>query len=115
MWEQIESLKLEIGYPGLGGKIIWKGIGWIQDKANPIGRSFAHALWNPNMTNIVMLFDFLPALIGNTNETEKNYRIRAFITTKDGRNRTAKSGPIRDRYADEFFTLMPQYPGAKGL
>lgn len=114
-WEQIESLKLEVGYPGLGGKTIWKSIGWLKEKTLPIGRSFAHALWKPKTTAHVMVFDFLPVLIGNTNETNKHYRIRESITLVDGRQKTSRTGPLRGEYSDEYFTLHPQYPGAKSL
>ncbi len=114
-WEQIESLKLEVGYPSLGGKIIWKSIGWLQEKTIPFGRSFAHALWKPKMATHVLVFDFLPVFIGSTNETNKSFRIRESITTTDGRHRTARTGPLRGEYSDEFFTLQPQYPGTKGL
>lgn len=114
-WDSIESLKLEVGYPGIGGKIIWKSIGWLQGKTAPIGRSFAHALWKPKMAAHVIVFDFLPVFVGTTNETEKNYRIRESVTTIDGRNKTSRSGPVRGQYIDEYFTLYPQYPGAKGL
>lgn len=112
-WERIESVKLEIGYPGIGGKVIWKSIGWLQDKTIPIGRSFAHALWKPNMSTQVLVFDFIPMFIGSTNETEKRYRVRAQIATTDGRQKTSKTGPLRGEYSDEFFTLQPRYPGAK--
>ncbi len=114
-WQQIESLKIEVGYPGLGGKMIWKGIGWLQQKSVPIGRTFAHALWNSKMAAHVMVFDFLPVFIGSTNETNKHYRIRESITTADGRQRISKTGPLRGEYIDEYFTLQPQYPGAKSL
>lgn len=112
-WEKIESLKLEIGYPGLSGKTIWKSIGWLKEKTIPIGRSFAHALWKPKMATNVLVFDFLPVFIGSTNETDKQYRMRASIISNDGRQRTAKTGRLRGAYIDEFFTLHPQYPGAK--
>jgi hypothetical protein len=112
-WDRIESLKLEVGYPGLGGKIIWKGIGWLEEQTNPIGRSFAHALWKPKMAAHVLVFDFLPVFIGNTNETEKYYRIRESITTTDGRHKTSKTGPVRGQYSDDFFTLHPRYPNTK--
>lgn len=114
-WEKIESLKLEVGYPGLGGKIIWKSIGWLQEKTMPIGRSFAHALWKPKMTAHVMVFDFLPVFIGSTNETNKHYRVRESIITTDGLQKTSRTGPLRGEYTDEYFTLFPQYPGAKSL
>lgn len=114
-WEQIESIQLEVGYPGLGGKTIWKSIGWLQEKTSPIGRSFAHALWKPKMTAHAIVFDFLPVFIGTTNETEKNYRIKASVITVDGRQKTSKSGPVRGQYIDDFFTLHPRYPGAKNL
>ena len=114
-WQQIESIRLEIGYPGLGGKTIWKSIGWIQEKAMPVKRSFSHALWKPQMAMQVMLFDFLPAFIGDTNETHKDYRLKASITTTDGRQKTSRTGPLRGAYTDEYFTLQPQYPGAKSL
>ena len=114
-WDTIDSLKLEVGYPGLGGKTIWKSIGWLQEKTSPIGRSFAHALWKPKLAAQVLVFDFLPVFIGSTNETQKNYRIRESITTTDGHHKTSKTGPVRGQYTDEFFTLKPHYPGAKNL
>lgn len=112
-WASIESLKLEIGYPGIGGKVIWKSIGWLQDKTMPIGRTFAHSLWKPALAAQILVFDFLPVFIGASRETEGKYRVRKSIVTSDGRRKTSKTGPLRGTYTDEFFTLEPRYPGAK--
>ena len=112
-WELIESIKLEIGYPGLKGRTIWKSIGWLQEKGIPISRLFSHALWKSTQAANVIVFDFLPVFVGNTQETNKKYRIRKLITTSDGNQYIDKTDPLTGMYTDEYFTLKPRYPGAK--
>lgn len=112
-WATIDSLTLEIGYPGIGGKVIWKSIGWLQDKTIPVGRSFAHALWKSAQAEQILVFDFLPVLANASPETENKYSIRESVITADGRRKTSKTGPLRGAYSDEYFTLEPRYPGAR--
>jgi hypothetical protein len=109
-WQETSTLSLEIGYPTLGGKMLWKNIGWLREQWGATGRSFAHALWKPKMAGQVLLFDFLPLVLPQAAEPEKNYRIRKRITDAEGRLRTSKSALLRGDYADEHFSLHPQYP-----
>lgn len=109
-WEQISSLSLEVGYRGLNGKTIWKHIGWLREKLLPVGRTFAHALWKPAMTDHVLVFDFLPVPHPGSPEPEQTYRLRKRIIGPDGQSRTARTGLLKGDYADEHFTLHPVYP-----
>ncbi len=109
-WEQISSLTLEIGYRGLNGKTIWKQIGWLREQLLPVGRTFAHALWKPEMSEHVLVFDFLPVPQPGSIEPEQTYRLRKRINRPDGQSRTARSGVLKGDYSDEHFTLHPVYP-----
>lgn len=112
-WNQINSLTLQIGYPGRGGQILWKHIGWLRDQMLPAGKGIAHALWNKTTAGLVLIFDFLPVWKPNTAEPEKTYLIRKSVRAANGRLRTSKSRPVEGEYKDEHFTLLPQYPTAQ--
>lgn len=109
-WKDINSLTLEIGYPGRGGQILWKRIGWMRDQLLPTGKSIAHALWNKTSSGLVLIFDFLPVMLPNSEGLDKTYRIRKKISAANGRSRTSKSGTLQGEYRDEHFTLSPLYP-----
>ena len=110
LWQDINSLTLEIGYPGRGGQILWKQIGWLRDHLLPAGKSIAHALWNQTSAGLVLIFDFLPVMLPDSAGFDKTYRIRKKIKAANGRSRTSKSGVLEGEYQDEYFTLSPQYP-----
>lgn len=110
LWQDINSLTLEIGYPGRGGEILWKQIGWLRDHLLPAGKSIAHALWSQTSTGLVLIFDFLPVMLPHNDGFEKTYRIRKKIKAANGRSHTSKSGILEGEYQDEHFTLSPQYP-----
>ncbi|MFN0215339.1 MAG: hypothetical protein ACKVT2_13870 [Saprospiraceae bacterium] len=109
-WEQISSISLEIGYRGLNGKTIWKHIGWLRDRLLPTGRTFAHALWKPAMSDHVLVFDFLPVPQSGSLVPEQTYRLRKRIIDPNGLSRTARTGLLKGDYTDEHFTLHPMYP-----
>jgi hypothetical protein len=110
LWKEINSLALEIGYPGRGGQILWKHIGWLRDQLLPAGKSVAHALWNQATAGLVLIFDFLPVTLPDSNEPDKTYRIRKKIEVASGRSRTLQSKILTGEYKDEHFTLSPKYP-----
>ncbi len=56
---------------------IWKHIGWLREQILPAGRSFAHALWKPAMTDHVLVFDFLPVPNPGSPEPEQNNQLNA--------------------------------------
>lgn len=109
-WEGISSLSMEVGYRGLNGKTIWKHIGWLRERLIPTGRTFAHALWKPAMTDHVLVFDFLPVPHPGSTEAEQTYKLRKRITSPDGQSKTARTGLLKGDYTDEHFTLHPVYP-----
>lgn len=110
LWKDINSLTLEIGYPGRGGQILWKRIGWLRDQLLPAGKSIAHALWSQTSAGLVLMFDFLPVMTPNSAGLNKTYRIRKKIKTANGRSHTSQSRALEGEYRDEHFTLLPQYP-----
>jgi hypothetical protein len=76
LWKDINSVALEIGYPGRGGEMLWKSIGWLRDHFLPAGKNIAHALWDQTSTGLVLIFDFLPKMLPDSAGFEKTYRIR---------------------------------------
>lgn len=110
LWKDINSLTIEIGYPGRGGQTLWKKIGWLRDQLLPAGKSIAHALWNQTSSGLVLIFDFLPVMLPNSAGLDKTYRIRKQVKAANGRSRTSKSGVLQGEYKDEHFTLLPKYP-----
>lgn len=109
-WEELSSLAVEVGYRGFNGKTIWKQIGWIREQLMPPGRSFAHAIWKPMMTGHVLVFDFLTVPLPGSKLQEQTYRIRKRIIKVDGQRQTARSGPIKGDFSDEYFSVHPIYP-----
>ncbi|MCW5923948.1 MAG: hypothetical protein KIS77_16520 [Saprospiraceae bacterium] len=110
LWNDIHSLSLEVGYPGRGGQMLWKRIGWLNDQLLPAGKGIAHAVWNRASTSLILIFDFLPVMLPDSAVLDKTYRIRKKIKTAAGRSRVSHSGILQGEYRDEHFTLSPQYP-----
>jgi hypothetical protein len=109
-WKEIEGLQLEIGYPGRGGQTLWKHIGWLRDQMTPAGRQFAQAIWSQEMTNHVLVFDFLPVITSQGKGPEKSYRIRKSVTTASGRSKKIGTRLLKGDYHDEHFAFHPIYP-----
>lgn len=110
-WTNIASLSLEVGYRGLQGKIIWKHIGWLREDPPTPGKNFAHALWKPNMTQHVLVLDFLPVPGKPEGKClEQGYWLRKKIVKIEGYSQTLKTGILRGNYSDEHFTLLAVYP-----
>jgi hypothetical protein len=110
LWKDINFLTLEVGYPGRDGQTLWKKIGWLRNQLLPAGKGIAHALWNQTSTGLVLMFDFLPVMLPDNANFDKNYRIRKKMQTASGRSRTSHSGVLQGEYRDEHFTLSPLYP-----
>jgi hypothetical protein len=109
-WNNISRISLEAGYPGRSGKTIWKHIGWQQDPSASIGKSFIHAIWNPQLTEQIIVFEFMPVYLTNPDKPEQTYRIRETITNTDGKQKRINSRLLRGNYQDEYFNITPQYP-----
>lgn len=109
-WNEIHSMRLEVGYPGRNGEIVWKHIAWLNDQLLPSGKSIAHAIWDRATAGLVLVFDFLTVLRSESAEPEKTYCIRKHITGVDGHARTTKSRLLQGNYKDEHFSLIPRYP-----
>ena len=110
-WEEIDDLSLEVGYRAQSGKTLWKDIGWLRDRLEPMGKNFAHALWKRKSADQVLAFDFIPAEDPKSQTTDRTYFIRRVITAVNGRRHTSKPQVLRGDYEDEFFEVSPSYPG----
>lgn len=109
-WNEINSMRLEVGYPGTSGEIIWKHIAWLNDQLLPSGKSIAHAIWDRATAGLVLIFDLLTVRRTEGAEPEKTYCIRKHIVGADGHSRTTKSRLLQGDYKDEHFSLIPRYP-----
>ncbi|MBK8193364.1 MAG: hypothetical protein IPK76_09175 [Lewinellaceae bacterium] len=112
-WQHIINLRIEVGYPGRNGAVLWKHIGWLKDHLMPTGKSIAPAIWERASSELILFFDFLPVLRANHIDPIKNYRIRKRIVAANGRLRTIKSRLLSGDYNDEHFSLVPRYPDSK--
>jgi hypothetical protein len=112
-WNNIARISIEAGYPGRSGKTIWKHIGWLHDPTTPLGKSFIHAIWNPQLTEQVIIFEFMPVYLTNAEKPEHTYRIRKTITTTDGKQKQINSRLLRGNYQDEYFLITPLFPETK--
>jgi len=113
-WEEIDDLSLEVGYRAKSGKTLWKHIGWLRDRIEPVGKNFAHALWKRKSADQVLAFDFIPTEDPKSQATDRTYFIRKIVTAVDGRRRTSKAQTLHGEYTDEFFEVSPTYP-AEGV
>lgn len=109
-WEAIDDVALEVGYRAKSGKTLWKHIGWLRDRIEPVGKNFAHALWKRKSADQVLAFDFIPTEDPKSQETDRTYFIRKIVTAADGRRRTSKAQTLRGEYTDEYFEVSPTYP-----
>ena len=109
-WEEIDDLSLEVGYRAKSGKTLWKNIGWLRDRIEPVGKNFAHALWRSKSTDQVLAFDFIPTDDPKSQSTDRTYFIRKVVTAVNGRRRTSKPQMLRGDYEDNFFEVTPTYP-----
>lgn len=109
-WNEINDIRLEVGYPGRSGKILWKHIAWLNDNLFPAGKGIAHAIWNQATAGLVLIFDFLPVLETRSDEVNKTYRFRKSIMAANGQMHSSKSRILKGDYRDEHITLSPQYP-----
>ena len=108
-WETMESLTLEIGYPGLNGQTHWKHIGWVQEPQNSSAKSFTHALWSRQTAGQTIVIDFLPPPTG---ALEKTYCYRTHTMGIDGKTQSTKVKIVEGFHTDLFFSFKPCYPGA---
>ncbi|HMX38743.1 MAG TPA: hypothetical protein PKD78_00385, partial [Saprospiraceae bacterium] len=113
-WEHIDDVSLEVGYRTQSGKTLWKNIGWLREKLEPLGRNCAHALWKRKSTDQVLSFDFIPVEEERTQHTDRTYFIRRVVTAADGRRRTSRPQTLSGDYEDEFFQVNPTYPDDEG-
>lgn len=111
LWSTIRNISIEIGYPGIGGKTLWKQIGWLQTGAGVFHRTIAHALWDRALAAQVLFFDFQPVQAAPDGEVEKSYRLRKTITRADGHTLPSREVFIKEgQYTDEHFVLQVYYP-----
>ncbi len=111
-WDTMESLTLEIGYPGRNGQTLWKHIGWLQEQHSSLAKSFTHALWSRETVENALVFDFLPVSAAPSGLVEKAYYYRTHTTGIDGRVHSTKAKLVEGPHTDLFFSFMPHYPGA---
>jgi hypothetical protein len=113
LWNTIRNISIEIGYPGIAGKTLWKQIGWLQTGAGAFNRTIVHALWDRALATQILFFDFLAVQTPETGEVEKSYRLRKTITRSDGHVLPSREILIQEgQYADEHFVLEVHYPAA---
>lgn len=111
-WDRMESMTLEIGYPGLNGQTHWKHIGWVQEPHPGLTKSFSHALWSQNAANRTIVFDFPQVFNPGSGAPEKSYCYRAHLMGTDGKMQTTKMKIVEGIHANLFFSFKPHYPGA---
>jgi len=109
-WEQIESVTLEVGYPGLSGQTLWKHIAWVQKPATGFVRSFAHAIWARQTAESVLVFEFMPLIPAETGKLEKKYSYRIHQVEIDGHLSRSKIQVADGVHRDDLFLFTPRYP-----
>lgn len=109
-WKEIDDLSLEVGYRTQSGRTLWKNIGWLRDKLEPLHSGCAHALWKQKSADQVLAFDFIPVEEAKTHHTDKTFYIRRVVTAANGRRRTSRPQTLKGHYEDEFFQVSPSYP-----
>jgi hypothetical protein len=106
LWNEFLHLQLEIGYPALGGKTLWKQIGWEKSDLRSTGKHFIHLLWNAKTADQIIETDFLPVKNSKTNEIERSYKIKRSIHYKDERPKNSVSRTLYENYQDDFFSIV---------
>ncbi len=106
LWSEFLYLQLEIGYPALGGRTLWKQIGWEKNATQNKGKHFVHLLWNAQTANQIIETDFLPVINGKTHEIERSYKIRRIISYKDERPKSSISRTLHDNYQDDYISIV---------
>lgn len=109
-WNEIESMYIEIGYPGKSGNTLWKHIGWLKDKLSPFSRNFAHALWDKDHYAHTLTFDFYPAPKPQEPGILDKFYIKKHITEKNGNTRVSKSMLVRGDFSDDIIALNTIIP-----
>ena len=109
-WERIESLMLEIGYPGRNGQTHWKHTGWVREHSPGIAKSFTHTLWKRETAAAVLVVEFPPWYRPTTGALEKSYCFRIHCTRIDGKTHIHKAKTIESQFTHEYFTFNIQYP-----
>lgn len=109
-WDTMESVTLEIGYPGLNGQTLWKHIGWLKEPQHTLAKSFAHALWSRQTVENTLVFDFLPVRLSDSGFVEESYCYRTHTTGIDGKIQATKIQIVKGPHTDLFFSFLPQYP-----
>jgi hypothetical protein len=112
-WNEIESMYIEIGYPGRTGGMLWKHIGWIKNQIVPFSRHFSHALWDKQNSTHTMAFDFSPVADEDSNEVVDKFYLKKHITDSEGNATSSKSMLVRGDFSDEMFTLKAIIPSTK--
>lgn len=111
-WDTMETLTLEVGYPGLNGQTHWKHIGWVPEKQPGLTKSFCHAQWNQHAANHTIVFDFPPRIDPQSGAPEKSYCYRTRLMGTDGKIQTTKMKIVEGFHTNLFFSFKPHYPGA---
>ncbi len=109
-WNNIETITLEIGYPGLSGQILWKHIAWIQEPSAGFVRTFAHAIWARQTADSVLVFEFMPVLPAETGRLEKKYCYRVHQLEPDGYLRRSPVQSADGAHQNDLFLFTPCYP-----
>ena len=110
-WDTIESLMLEVGYPGRNGPVHWKHTGWLREPPNPgLAKSFAHALWKRETADAVLVFEFAPQYQQPSGTLEKQYRLRMHCTEINGKTHIQKLQSSEGPVTHSFFSVAVRYP-----
>jgi hypothetical protein len=104
-WKEMNSVALEIGYPGRRGDTLWKHIGWIQQTSPAANKQFAHALWSRDNSQQILEFDFLPAYQENTHAINLTYCIKKQVFQANGRTKHLKPKILKGNFQDDIFSL----------
>lgn len=111
-WDTMETLTIEVGYPGLNGQTHWKHIGWAPEKQPGLTKSFCHAQWSQHAANHAIVFDFPPRIDPQSGAPEKSYCYRTRLMGTDGKIQTTKMKIVEGFHTNLFFSFKPHYPGA---
>ena len=109
-WEKMDSLLLEIGYPGRNGQTHWKHTGWVREQHPGLAKSFAHTLWKRETSAAVLVVEFSPQYQPESGALEKSYRFRTHFTGIDGKTHTQKIQIAEGPFTNPFLSFITQYP-----